>query len=248
MSTLSSLLNEKKIRAVILDLDGVVTQTALVHAQAWKRMFDSYLKKRGEEEGKQYEPLVIETDYREHIDGIPRYDGVRNFLQSRGVALPEGTPEDEAGEETIAGLGNLKNLYFQELLRQNGVDVYKDTVAWLKQQRKAGMKTAIISASKNCVDVLQAAGLEHLFEEHVDGLQASELGLKGKPAPDIFLEAAKRLGVQPQEAAVFEDARKGVQAGKAGGFSLVVGVDRGHDEAGLKQSGADLVIREFPED
>ena len=233
---------------MILDLDGVVTQTALVHAQAWKRMFDSYLKKRGEEEGKHYEPLVIETDYREHIDGIPRYDGVRNFLQSRGVSLPEGTPEDEPGEETIAGLGNLKNMYFQELLRQDGVEVYKDTIAWLERQREAGMKTAIISASKNCVDVLHVSGLAQHFEEHVDGLQASALGLKGKPAPDVFLEAAKRLGVQPQEAAVFEDARKGVQAAKAGGFGLVVGIDRAHDEAGLKESGADLVIREFPED
>ncbi|MHC2992930.1 hydrolase [Pontibacter sp. HJ8] len=248
MSTLSSLLSEKNIKALILDLDGVVTQTALVHAQAWKRMFDAYLKKRGEEEGKQYEPLVIETDYREYIDGIPRYDGVRNFLQSRGISLPEGTPEDGAGEQTVSGLGNLKNMYFQELLKQDGVEVYKDTVAWLKQQRSQGMRTAVISASKNCVDVLHAAGLEKLFEVHVDGLQAANLGLKGKPAPDVFLEAAKRLGVQPQEAAIFEDARKGVQAGKAGGFALVVGIDRTHDAGGLKERGADLVISEFPKE
>ncbi|WP_299985776.1 HAD family phosphatase [uncultured Pontibacter sp.] len=246
MSTLQQLLQDKNIKALILDLDGVITQTARVHAQAWKRMFDSYLKQRGEKEGKRYEPLDIETDYREHIDGIPRYDGVRNFLTSRGITLPEGTPEDEEGEETIGGLGNLKNMYFQELLKQEGVDVYEDTIAWLKRQKQQGMRTAVISASKNCVDVLHAAGIERLFEEHVDGLQSAELGLKGKPAPDIFLEAARRLGIAPEEAAVFEDARKGVKAGKAGGFALVVGIDRHHDTEGLKANGADIVIKEFP--
>lgn len=246
MSSLNQQLRDKQIKALILDLDGVVTQTALVHAQAWKRMFDAYLKKRGESEEKKFEPLDIETDYREHIDGIPRYDGVRNFLQSRGITLPEGTPEDDIGEETVAGLGNLKNMYFQELLKQEGVEVYKDTIAWLEHQRQQGMRTALISASKNCVDVMHAAGIAHLFEEHVDGLQSAHLGLKGKPAPDVFLEAARRLGVQPQEAAVFEDARKGVQAGKAGGFGLVVGINRHHDADSLKQNGADLVIDEFP--
>ncbi|MBD1396001.1 beta-phosphoglucomutase family hydrolase [Pontibacter sp. JH31] len=246
MSTLSQLLSEKHIKALILDLDGVVTQTARLHAQAWKRMFDAYLKQRGEKEGKRYEPLDIETDYREYIDGIPRYDGVRNFLKSRGISLPDGTPEDEEEDETVGGLGNLKNMYLQELLKQNGVDVYEDTIAWLKQQKQQGMRTAVISASKNCVDVLHVAGIERLFEEHVDGLQSAALGLKGKPAPDIFLEAARRLDIAPQEAAVFEDARKGVQAGKAGGFGLVVGIDRHHDAEGLKSNGADLVIQEFP--
>lgn len=246
MNTLQQNLQDKNIKALIFDLDGVVTQTARVHAQAWKRMFDAYLQKRGEKEGKHYEPLDIETDYREHIDGIPRYDGVRNFLESRGIRLPEGAPEDEEGQETVGGLGNLKNMYFQELVRQEGVDVYDDTIAWLKQQKQHGLRTAIISASKNCVDVLHAAGIAQLFEEHVDGLQASQLGLKGKPAPDVFLEAARRLGIAPQEVAVFEDARKGVQAAKAGGFGLVVGVDRTHDQAALKAGGADLVIQEFP--
>lgn len=246
MSNLDQLLQDKKIKALIFDLDGVVTQTARVHAQAWKRMFDSYLKNRGEKEGKTYEPLDIETDYREHIDGIPRYDGVRNFLTSRGITLPEGTPEDEESEETVAGLGNLKNMYFQEMLKQGGVDVFDDTIAWLKQQRQNGMRTAVISASKNCVDVLHAAGIERLFEEHVDGLQSAQLGLKGKPAPDIFLEAARRLGIAPEACAVFEDARKGVQAARAGGFGLVVGIDRHHDPESLKANGADLVISEFP--
>lgn len=246
MHSLQQNLQDKHIKALIFDLDGVVTQTARVHAQAWKRMFDAYLQKRGEAEGKHYEPLDIETDYREYIDGIPRYDGVRNFLDSRGIRLPEGTPEDEAGHETVAGLGNLKNMYFQELVKQEGVDVYEDTIAWLKQQKQKGLRTAIISASKNCVDVLHSAGIAHLFEEHVDGLQSGQLGLKGKPAPDIFLEAARRLGIAPQEIAIFEDARKGVQAGKAGGFGLVVGIDRTHDEAALKAGGADLVIQQFP--
>ena len=246
MNTLQQNLQEKNIKALILDLDGVVTQTARVHAQAWKRMFDSYLKKRGEKEGRQYEPLDIATDYREHIDGIPRYDGVRNFLDSRGIRLPEGTPDDEISEETVGGLGNLKNMYFQEMLKQEGVDVYEDTLAWLKQQKQNGMRTAIISASKNCVEVMHAAGIERLFEVHVDGLLSAQLGLKGKPAPDIFLEAARRLGIAPQEAAIFEDARKGVQAGKAGGFGLVVGIDRTHDAAALEQGGADLVIQNFP--
>jgi beta-phosphoglucomutase family hydrolase len=246
MGTLDQLLQEKNIKALIFDLDGVVTQTARVHAHAWKRMFDAYLQQRGEKEGKHYEPLDIETDYREHIDGIPRYDGVRNFLESRGISLPEGTPEDEEGDETVGGLGNLKNMYFQELLRQGGVDVYDDTIAWLKRQKQNGMRIAVISASKNCVDVLHAAGIERLFEEHVDGLQSAQLGLKGKPAPDIFLEAARRLGIAPQESVIFEDARKGVQAGKAGGFGLVVGIDRHHDAESLQASGADIVIQEFP--
>ncbi|PKV75682.1 HAD family hydrolase [Pontibacter ramchanderi] len=246
MNSLQQKLQDNNIKALIFDLDGVVTQTARVHAQAWKRMFDAYLQQRGEKEGKHYEALDIDTDYREHIDGIPRYDGVRNFLASRGINLPEGAPEDEEGQETVGGLGNLKNMYFQELLKQEGVDVYDDTIAWIRHQKQKGMRTAIISASKNCVEVLHAAGIEHLFEEHVDGLQSAQLGLKGKPAPDIFLEAVRRLGIAPQEAAVFEDARKGVQAGKAGGFGLVVGIDRTHDEAALIEGGADLVIQQFP--
>ncbi|PVY40810.1 HAD family hydrolase [Pontibacter virosus] len=246
MNTLQQNLQEKNIKALIFDLDGVVTQTARVHAQAWKRMFDAYLQQRGEKDGKLYEPLDIETDYRELIDGIPRYDGVRNFLESRGISLPEGTPEDEEGEETVGGLGNLKNMYFQELVKQGGVDAYDDTIAWLKHQKQNGLRTAVISASKNCVEVLHAAGIEKLFEEHVDGLEAAHLGLKGKPAPDVFLEAARRLGIAPQDAAVFEDARKGVQAAKAGGFGLVVGIDRTHDESALTKVGADLVIKEFP--
>ncbi|WP_025605976.1 trehalose-phosphatase [Pontibacter actiniarum] len=240
------LIKQKEIRALIFDLDGVVTQTARVHAQAWKRMFDDYLQKRGQLEGNVYEPLRLETDYRRYIDGIPRYDGVRNFLRSRGIALPEGKVIDAPGTDTVAGLGNLKNTYFQELVREGGVDVYADTVAFLQEAREQGLHTAIISASRNCQPILAAAGLEHLFETRVDGIVSAELGLKGKPAPDVFLEAARRLQVPPRQAAVFEDALAGVEAGKAGGFALVVGVDRTNEAKELKQRGADLVLQYFP--
>lgn len=244
--SINRLIKDKKIKALILDLDGVITQTAKVHAQAWKRMFDDYLAKRGEQEGRQYRPLDIATDYRQHIDGIPRYDGVRNYLKSRGIVLGEGTPVDAPGRETIAGLGNLKNVYFQKLVREGGVEVYPDTVFWLKQQIQQGRRTAVISASKNCRAILAAAGLEELFETRVDGITAAELGLKGKPAPDVFLEAARQLDVQPREATIFEDALAGVEAGKTGGFALVIGVDRTGAAQELLGHGADVVITEFP--
>lgn len=244
--SIDQLLEERSIKALILDLDGVVTQTAQVHANAWKRMFDDYLAKRGKKEGKAYKPLEIETDYRKYIDGIPRYDGVRNFLASREIKLTEGTPEDEAGKETVAGLGNLKNVYFQELVQQGGVQVYPDTIEWLKYEKKKGLKTAIISASKNCRAILAAANIEHLFDARVDGVEAIRLNLKGKPAPDVFLKAAEELGVTPTEAAIFEDALAGVAAGKAGGFALVVGVDRTGDASELLEHGAEVVLQKFP--
>ncbi|OKL41367.1 trehalose-phosphatase [Pontibacter flavimaris] len=240
------LLESKQIKALIFDLDGVITQTARVHAHAWKRMFDDYLRQRGQREGKVYEPLSIATDYRRYIDGIPRYDGVRNFLLSRSISLPEGTPTDAPGKETVAGLGNLKNSYFHELLQQGGVEVYSDTVAFIKVMRQRGYRTAVISASKNCQAILAAAGLEALFEVRVDGVLAAELRLKGKPDPAIFLEAARRLEVEPAEAAVFEDALAGVEAGKAGGFALVVGVDRTGQAEELSEHGADVVLQTIP--
>lgn len=243
---LFQLIRSKQIKALIFDLDGVITQTAKVHAKAWKRMFDEFLLKRGQLEGRIYEPLSIEKDYRRYIDGIPRYDGVRNFLASRNIVLPEGTASDKPGVETVAGLGNSKNQYFQELIGQGGVEVYPDTVAFIKAMRQQGLHTAVISASKNCKPILASAGLEHLFETRVDGVVSVELGLKGKPAPDVFLEAAQRLHVAPKEAAVFEDALAGVEAGKAGGFALVVGIDRTNEAAELAKHGADLVLKEFP--
>ncbi|GAA4445551.1 hypothetical protein GCM10023188_48910 [Pontibacter saemangeumensis] len=243
---LARLLKEKNIKALILDMDGVITQTAKLHAAAWKRMFDDYLLQRGKEEGKIYEPLQIATDYRQYIDGIPRYDGVRNFLTSRGIVLPEGAAADVPGTETVAGLGNRKNLYFQELVQQGGVEAYADTVLFLKQKKAQGFRTAVISASRNCQAILAAAQLEELFEVRVDGVVAAELGLKGKPAPDIFLEAARQLGVPVHESAVFEDAISGVLAGKAGGFPLVVGINRTGQAKELTEHGADLVLDKFP--
>ncbi len=242
-SDLNALLTARNIKALIFDLDGVVTKTATVHARAWKKMFDEYLQQRSQKENKTYQPLEIATDYPQFIDGIPRYDGVRNFLRSRQLTLPEGTPEDAPGTETVAGLGNLKNTYFHKVLEEEGVEAFPDTVAFIQQQLQAGRQTAIISASKNCREILRVAGLENLFEVRVDGEVSAELNLKGKPAPDIFLEAARQLQVIPKEAAIFEDARAGVAAGKAGNFGLVVGINRTVEKEteALLQNGADIV-------
>ncbi len=244
----TQLLKARHIKALLLDMDGVITQTATLHAAAWKRMFDDYLLQRGRRDGKTYAPLDISTDYKQYIDGMPRYDGVRKFLASRKISIPDGKPGDAIGTETIAALGNQKNAYFQEMLQQGGVEVYPDTIDFLKIKIAEGYRTAVISASRNCQPILAAAGIEHLFEVRVDGMLATELGLKGKPAPDVFEEAARRLGVAAAESAVFEDAQAGVAAGRAGGFGLVVGINRA-DEAHTKAlitHGADLVLTKFP--
>lgn len=245
---LESLLSSGNIRGLIFDLDGVVTQTAGLHAIAWKKLFDFYLQNRKQADGKTYLPFSVQQDYPVYIDGIPRLDGIRNFLNARGITLPLGKPEDGPDEETLYGLGNLKNRYFRELIKE-GVQVYPDTIAWIKQKRHAGFQVAIISASKNCREILQVTGLEKLFLVSIDGLVAEEMKLKGKPAPDVFLEAANQLGVSPAKAAIFEDALAGVKAGRAGGFGLVVGVNRHGEAAGqaLREQGADVVITTFPE-
>jgi beta-phosphoglucomutase family hydrolase len=245
--SLNSLLDKKGIQALILDMDGVVTKTADTHALAWKKMFDNYLEIRAEKEGIVYNPLKLPEDYRLYLDGIPRHDGVRNFLASRNIILPEGNYTDNSGTETVSGLGKLKNEYFHALVQEYGVQSYPDTVKWLKQQRDRGRKIAIVSASKNCETILKAAGLEDFFDARVGGLTAEQLHLKGKPAPDIFLEAAQRLNVLPSEAAVFEDALAGVEAGKNGKFALVAGVARVGNGRDLLVHGADLIINEFPE-
>jgi len=231
--------------AMILDLDGVVTRTAALHAQAWKQVFDDFFSRRGGD----FEPFDIARDYRRYVDGKPRYDGVRSFLASRGIALPEGAPSDPPKTETVCGLGNRKDELFLELLdRGNGVEVFEDTVEQIRRWRQRGLKTAVVSSSKNCRRVLRAAGLEELFDERVDGNTAEELGLAGKPAPDTFLQAARRLDVLPSRAAVFEDATAGVEAGRNGHFATVVGVARqGSHVASLYEAGADLVVGDLRE-
>lgn len=234
-------------QAVILDLDGVITQTASLHAQAWQQMFNDYLQRRSEQAADDYRPFDIEADYRRYVDGKPRYDGVRSFLESRGIELPQGQPDDDPDQETICGLGNRKNAIFLDRMQQQGVDVYEDTVEQIRHWREQGLKTAVVSSSRNCVTVLKTAGLLELFDTKVDGVDSDRLGLEGKPAPDIFLQAAQQLEVRPQQAVAIEDAIAGVQAGRAGEFGLVVGVARESDGADLKQHGADRVVHRLDE-
>jgi alpha,alpha-trehalase len=236
-----------RIKAVILDLDGVITRTAAVHARAWKQMFDSYLKRRQQRADESYEPFDPDQDYRQYVDGKPRYEGARGFLQSRGLDLPYGDPEDGPGKETICGLGNWKNQLYQDLLEDMGVEVFDDAVRMLRRWRERGLKRAVVSSSKNCQKVLQLAGLEELFNVRVDGVTAEQQHLKGKPDPDIFLQAARDLEVKPSQAVVFEDAVAGVQAGRAGGFARVVGVAREGDGQALLDNGADVAVRRLDE-
>ncbi len=228
--------------AVLMDLDGVVTKTARVHARAWKRMFDRFLEERARREGVAFEPFDVDRDYPPYVDGRPRYDGVRTFLESRGIRLPEGSPEDGPDRLTVCGLGNRKDRLFLESLAQDGVEVYDDAVRAARAWRDAGLKLAIVTSSRNCSEILAAARLDDLFTTRVDGVVSEGLGLAGKPAPDIFLEAARRLTVKPDRAVVVEDATSGVAAGRAGRFGLVVGVDRGGRREGLLAHGADIVV------
>ncbi|MGA1824615.1 MAG: trehalose-phosphatase, partial [bacterium] len=227
-------------RGVIFDLDGVVTKTAKVHAAAWKKLFDDYLQKRSPDG--HFDPFDLITDYGNYVDGKPRYDGVRDFLNSRDIALPRGYPEDSPDCETICGLGNRKNNLFEEYLSTEGVEVYASTIALIRQLRKQGLKTAIVSSSKNCSAVLDAAHITSLFVIKVDGNDSESLHLKGKPDPDIFVTAARGLGLKVEECVVVEDAVAGVEAGSKGGFGLVIGVDRiGHAHQ-LAEKGADVVV------
>jgi beta-phosphoglucomutase family hydrolase len=233
-----------ELGAVIFDMDGVVTDTASVHAAAWKRLFDAYLEERSRRTGEPLRLFDIGRDYREHVDGKPRYDGVRDFLRSRGITLPEGDSKDSPDVETVRGLGNRKDRYFLNHIATNGVQAYPGTVELVQALRKLNLGVAIISASRNLREVLKAANVEDLFDVRVGGLEAERLGLPGKPDPAVFLEAARRLGVSPSDAAIIEDAFAGVEAGQRGGFRLVVGVDRtGHAEE-LRARGADVVVRD----
>jgi alpha,alpha-trehalase len=233
--------------AVIFDLDGVVTKTAKVHAAAWKKLFDEYLKQRAAREGEDFQPFDVSTDYPRYVDGKPRYDGVRDFLLSRGIELPHGTPQDAPEKETVCGLGNKKNKLFREYLKTQGAEAYASTVSLIEILRSKGFRTAIVSSSKNCADVLDAADLTELFDAKIDGLDAAELGLEGKPAPDIFVEAARHIGAVPERSIVVEDAIAGVKAGHRGGFGCVIGVDRTDHAEALKRGGADVVVKDLAE-
>lgn len=235
------------VSACLFDLDGVLTQTARVHNAAWEEMFNAYLRDRAARTHETFVPFDPDRDYREHVDGRPRADGVRAFLASRGITLPEGTPGDPPEAETVNGLGNRKNEQLLREIKEHGVQVFEGSVAYLRAVRDAGLRRAVVSASKNCCDVVEAAGLTDLLEERVDGEVAAEQGLPGKPAPDTFLAAAKLLGVRPDQAAVFEDAISGVQAGRAGSFGFVVGVDRVGHAAALRDNGADVVVEDLSE-
>jgi beta-phosphoglucomutase family hydrolase len=230
------------ISACLFDLDGVLTKTAKVHAAAWKEMFDAFLRARAEASGENPRLFEVETDYAQYVDGRLRLDGVRAFLASRGIDLPEGQPDDSPEADTIHGLGTRKNTRVLEIIRERGVEVYPGSLQFLDAIANAGLRSAVVSASKNCREVLRAAGLEHRFEVRVDGEVAERRGLPGKPAPDTFLAAAAELGIAPGHCALFEDAVSGVEAGRAGRFGWVVGVDRVGRPAALRESGADIVV------
>lgn len=235
------------VRACLFDLDGVLTDTASVHAAAWKQMFDDYLRARSERDGTPFRPFDTQADYGPYVDGRPRLDGTRGFLQSRGIDLPEGSPDDPPDAETLWGLSTRKNDLVQEKIRTVGVDVYPGSVKYLHAVKAAGLATACVSSSANAEQVLKVAGLTDLIDHRVDGVVAKQRGLPGKPAPDTFLAAAADMGVAKEHAVVFEDALAGVESGRAGGFGFVVGVDRvGHADA-LKEHGADVVVRDLEE-
>lgn len=232
------------IHACLFDLDGVVTKTAVVHAAAWKEMFDAFLRER---DGEDYRPFDAAADYDEYVDGKPRADGVRTFLASRGIDLSDGDRDDPPGARTVHGLGNRKNELVLEKIRTDGVEAYDGTLRYLEAVRTHGLSTAIVSSSANCRDVLRAIGAEHFFDVRIDGVVAAERELPGKPRPDTFLAAAGDLGIEPAAAAVFEDALVSVDAGRAGRFGYVVGVDRVGQSDALYAHGADVVVKDLDE-
>jgi beta-phosphoglucomutase family hydrolase len=236
----------REVHGCLFDLDGVLTQTAKVHGAAWKEMFDDYLRERAEQTGQPFVAFSA-ADYEEYVDGKPRYDGVRSFLASRGIELPEGQDDDPPDALTIRGLGNRKNELFHQLVREDGVEAYPGSVRYLRAARDAGLRRAVVSSSANCHDILVGAGIEDMFEARIDGVTAKEEHLPGKPAPDTFLAGARALGLKPAEAAVFEDALAGVAAGRAGDFGFVVGVDRVGQAEALKEHGADIVVTDLAE-
>jgi beta-phosphoglucomutase family hydrolase len=225
----------------------VLTQTAKVHAAAWKQMFDGYLREQAKRTGEPFVPFDPVADYNEYVDGKPRADGTRSFLESRGIELPEGADDDPPGAETVHGLGNRKNEIVLRMIREDGVEAYPGSVRYVRAVKAAGLPRAVVSSSANARDVLVAAGIEDLFNARIDGVVAEREHLRGKPAPDTFLAGARALGLKPTTATVFEDALAGVAAGRAGGFGFVVGVDRVGQAGALKQHGADIVVTDLAE-
>ena len=236
-----------QIRVCLFDLDGVLTDTAAVHAAAWKEMFDEFLQSHAAKTGGTFVPFDAKAEYNAYVDGKPRPDGVRDFLTARGIKLPDGSPNDDPSAETVYGLGNRKNVAVLRRIRTDGVRVFEGSRRYLEAARDAGLRRAVVSSSANTAEVLEVTGLAQYVEERVDGLTIRAEHLQGKPAPDTFLAAAKRFGVEPAEAAVFEDALAGVEAGRSGGFGIVVGVDRVGHAAALKEHGADVVVTDLEE-
>jgi beta-phosphoglucomutase family hydrolase len=235
------------VTACLFDLDGVLTRTASVHAAAWKQMFDEFLREWATRTGGEFVPFDAGADYDNYVDGRPRLQGTRSFLQSRGIDLPEGSPDDPPGKLTVHGLSNQKNDLVLRMLRERGVEVYDGSVRYAQAVRDAGLRTAVVSSSANTAEVLDAARISHLFDARIDGIVAAERHLAGKPAPDTFMAGAAALRVGPESAAVFEDALAGVEAGHAGGFALVVGVDRVGQADELRRHGADVVVSDLSE-
>ena len=235
------------VDSVVFDMDGVVTDTAAVHAAAWKRLFDAFLRKRADGLGQPFEAFDSDRDYRRYVDGKPRNDGVRSFLESRGIDLAWGDPADRPDRETICGLGNRKTAYFRDHIREHGVRAFPSTIELVRTLRNEGVPVAVISASRQMSEVLESAGVADLFPVRVDGIVAENLGLPGKPDPAVFLEAARRLGTDPPRTAVVEDALSGVEAARRGGFGLVVGVDRTGHPGELRRAGAHVVVADLAE-
>lgn len=233
--------------AVLFDLDGVLTSTSRIHAHCWKTMFDDYLSQRAAAKRETFRPFDIAHDYKRYVDGKLRYEGVKSFLASRNISLPQGTPADPPTADTVCGLGNRKDELVKAAIDRGEVESYAGSIALVRRLREQGIRSAVVSSSNNCEHVLRAAGILDLFDARVDGLVANELKLSGKPAPDTFLKAAEMLNVNPGRAVVVEDAIAGVQAGRAGGFGLVVGVDRDGDGNALRSHGADVVVADLAE-
>ena len=236
-----------RVRACLFDLDGVLTDTARIHAAAWKEMFDGYLRERARRLGEPFVPFDAVVDYDRFVDGKPRADGTRAFLESRHIELPDGTTDDRPDAETVQGLGKRKNDIVLRMIRDDGVEAYEGSIRYVHAVRNAGLRCAVVSSSTNCHDVLIAAGIDDLFDARIDGLVAEREHLEGKPAPDTFLAGAKALMVAPDEAAVFEDALAGVAAGRAGHFAFVIGVDRVGQAGALRANGADVVVTDLAE-